>query len=261
VLFQLTGGFAESWPLIRKNDRGKMMVTNGTGQQKQKDLDKTIGRRLREKRLKRGFTLAEVSAKVGISYQQIQKYEQAVSKISASTLFKLSALYCVRVERFFDGLDELSNGNGTPSDKWILNLLLIEDNPLDESMTRQALGENVNVFCVHDGSQTMEFLRYKTLRPDFPRPELIFLDLQLPRGNGLTVLKDIKRDSRIQDIPVVILTNNIGKHLIAEAYKHGASGYICKSFDFATFRENITDCVKYWTKAVVLPSAQHGPQI
>jgi CheY-like chemotaxis protein len=219
-------------------------------------LEKIIGRRLREKRLKRGFTLSEVASRIGISYQQIQKYEQAVSKISASTLYRLSVLYCVRVENFFEGLDGATVSNSDPSGKGGLNLLLVEDNPVDEALTRRALDAfgDVNILCVHDGGQTMEFLKYKTLCPDFPRPDLIFLDLHIPRGNGLAILKDIKRDRRIQDIPVVILTNNINTNIIAEAYKQGASGYICKSFDFTIFRENLTDCIKYWTKAVVLPS-------
>ncbi|MDR1289328.1 MAG: response regulator [Holosporales bacterium] len=227
-------------------------------------IEKIIGRHLREKRLKRGFTLAEVASKIGLSYQQIQKYEQAISKISAGALYRLSVLYGVGVEKFFDGLDGMSlSPSGTTVSifensvgKKIINLLLVEDNPGDETITRRALNSfgNLNILCVHDGDQILEVLRYKTLCPDFPRPDLIFLDIYIPRRDGIAVLKEIKRDREIQDIPVIILTNNTRTDLMAEAYKNGASGYICKSFDFATFRDNLTDCIKYWSSAVILPS-------
>ena len=84
--------------------------------------------------------------------------------------------------------------------------------------------------------------------------DIIFLDIFIPKRDGMSVLREIKRDKDIQDIPVIILTNNISQELMSKAYKLGASGYICKSFDFASFKENITDCIKYWTKAVTLPS-------
>jgi CheY-like chemotaxis protein/DNA-binding CsgD family transcriptional regulator len=227
-------------------------------------IDKLIGKQLREKRLRRGMILSEVASKLGISYQQVQKYEQAISKISASNLYKLSTLYGVNIEKFFDGLtnfgDSSSNkmgigGNNEQKDK-IINLLMIEDNPGDEAVTRRALNEfkNLNILCVHDGFQTMEVLRYKTLCADFPRPDLIFLDIYMPKRDGVSVLKEIKRDKETQDIPIVVITNNISPELMQSAYRSGASGYICKSFDFASFKENIVDCVKYWTKAVVLPS-------
>jgi CheY-like chemotaxis protein/plasmid maintenance system antidote protein VapI len=231
-------------------------------------IEKVIGKNLREKRLKRGFTLTEVASELGFSYQQIQKYEQAVSKISAGVLYRLSVLYGVGIEKFFDGLNGLniSASGATVSifensgENRIINLLLVEDNPGDETITRKALNSfgNLNILCVHDGGQTMEVLRYKTLCPDFPRPDLIFLDIYIPRRDGIAVLKEIKRDREIQDIPVIILTNNTRPDLMAEAYKNGASGYICKSFDFITFRENLTDCIKYWSSAVVLPSVARG---
>lgn len=226
-------------------------------------IDKIIGKQLREKRIKRGLTLSAVANEIGVSYQQIQKYESAVSKISASALYQLTLLYGIGIEKFFEGLPganlpskNISNGLLRQSERKVLNLLIVEDNPGDEAITRRALSDfkDINILCVHDGAQTMEVLRYKTLCSDFPRPDLIFLDMYLPRRDGLTILKEIKRDRDIQDIPIVILTNNISADLMSLAYKNGASGYICKSFDFMAFKESITDCIKYWSQAVVLPS-------
>jgi response regulator of citrate/malate metabolism len=100
----------------------------------------------------------------------------------------------------------------------------------------------------------MDVLRYKTLCGDFPKPDLIFLDIYLPKGDGLSIMKEIKRDKEMQDIPIVVITNSVNSELMQSAYRSGASGYICKSFEFASFKENIIDCVKYWTRAVALPS-------
>lgn len=222
-------------------------------------IDKHIGCQLRKIRNKRKMTLSEVSSKIGISYQQIQKYEQAETRISVSTLYKLAKLYAVDIERFFVGLADPKNNKNLDrnlSKSSNINLLIVEDNPGDEAIIRNTLTcfNNLNILCVHDGIQALNVLKYKTLCDDFPSANIIFLDIFIPKRDGLSILKEIKRDKEIQDIPVIILTSNINQELMNEAYKLGASGYISKSFDYNIFKESITDCIKYWTKAVNLPN-------
>ena len=219
-------------------------------------IDQYIGRQLREIRKKRGMTLSEVSSKVGISYQQIQKYEQANTKVSASTLYKFAKLYAVDIEKFFEGIKEYNKNSVQDTKSLKINILIVEDNPGDEVIIRHTLTDfnNLNILCVHDGMQALDVLKYKTLCNDFPLANIIFLDIFIPKRDGLSILKEIKRDKEIQDIPVIILTNNISQELMNKAYKLGASGYICKSFDFEVFKESITDCIKYWTKTVNLPN-------
>ncbi|MDR3030982.1 MAG: response regulator [Holosporales bacterium] len=218
-------------------------------------IDEYIGRRLLEKRIRRGYTLACVASYIGRSYQQVHKYEKAESRIPASVLYRLANFYGIGVDKFFEGIGKGRAANGLTKEEKI-NILLVEDDPGDEAITREALSafHNLNILCVHDGVQTMEVLKYKTLCPDFPRPALIFLDLSMPRKNGITTLKEIKRDLEIQDIPVVVLTNSVNNDVMSSAYKNGAAGYICKSFDFSAFKKNMEDCVNYWSKAVALPS-------
>ncbi len=218
-------------------------------------IDRHIGHQLRKIRKKRGLTLLAVSSKVGISYQQIQKYELADTKISASTLYKLAKLYDVDIKSFFEGIKEYSKNSSQDIKPPKINLLIVEDNPGDEVIIRQTLAgfNNLNILCVHDGIQALNVLKYKTLCNDFPLADIIFLDIFIPKRDGLTILKEIKRDKELQDIPVIILTNNTSQELMNKAYKLGASGYICKSFDFEIFKESITDCIKYWTKTVILP--------
>ena len=227
-------------------------------------IEECLGRNLREKRKKLKFTLIDVAKKIGISYQQMQKYEQMQSKISASTLYRIARLYGVSIDQFFAGLtieDELKDDSAVKlitetTTRTTINLILVEDNPGDEAIARQALGDldGVNMLCVHDGVQALEVLRYKTLCTDFPKPDLILLDVGIPKKDGLSLLKDIKRDRNLQNIQVVMLTNNINYDIMMEAYKNGASGYICKSFDYNTFKAKLCDCVQYWKTAVVLPN-------
>lgn len=226
-------------------------------------IDEYIGRQLRLKRKKRGYTLLDVASEIGLSYQQIQKYEQAHSKVSAAILYKFAQLYSISIDNFFANLSvslcNFSAKNNASHDKKNkeVNILIVEDNPEDEAMIRRALSvfENMNILCVHDGNQTMEVLKYKTLCAEFPIPDLIFLNAVVTRKDGLIILKDIKRNINIQNIPIVMIASNVNPELMTKAYQNGASGYICKPFDFQTFQENISDCIRYWTKTVVLPSS------
>lgn len=229
------------------------------------DIDVCISKNLREKRKKRGLTLVEVAKRVGVSHQQVQKYEHGTSKISASMLYKFSLVYGVDICHFFDGFEQsvVEKQNGeflTDINKnSTINILLVEDNPGDEVITRRALSDmhGVNIFCVHDVVQALDFLRYKTISADFRRPDLILLDVGLPVKSGLVLLKDIKRDRVLMDIQVVMLTSNISISVLNESYKNGAAGYICKSFDFNVFKANLCDCVQYWRHVVVIPRGLH----
>ena len=230
-----------------------------------RELDVYVGKRLREKRQKLGMTLAYVAEKLTVSHQQIQKYEQAQSRISAGMLYHVGQLYGVPSQYFFDGFqssqqrksgkvctDVISHNHDKP-----LSILLVEDDPTDELLTRRALegaDRKVQIFCVHDGAQAVEFLKYKTMSVDFPRPDIVLLDLNIPKRDGQAVLKEIKRDRDIQDIPVIILTNSISVQEMITVYKNQASGYISKSFDYDIFQKNMVGLVDYWSTIVVLPN-------
>ncbi|MBY0463146.1 MAG: response regulator [Alphaproteobacteria bacterium] len=230
-----------------------------------KELDVYVGKRLREKRQKLGMTLAYVAERLSVSHQQIQKYEQAQSRISAGMLYHIGQLYGVPSQYFFDGFQAIQQKKGEKINTDIishnlekpLSILLVEDDPTDELLTRRALeaaDHKVHIFCVHDGAQAIEFLRYKTMNVDFPRPDIVLLDLNIPKRDGQTVLKEIKRDREIQDIPVIILTNSISVQEMITVYKNQASGYISKSFDYDVFQKNMIGLVDYWSTVVVLPN-------
>ncbi|RZI45334.1 response regulator [Candidatus Finniella inopinata] len=229
-----------------------------------KELDVFIGRRLREKRHKLGFTLAQVGENLGISHQQIQKYEQAQSRVSAGVLYQISQFYGVSPHYFYQGFTPPNQRNEKKKSDVVfhnpskeLHILLVEDDPADELIMRRALdatNHKINLFCVHDGAQTIDFLRYKQdLNVDFPRPDLILLDINIPKRDGFNVLKEIKRDRLLQDIPVIVLTNGISVEEMLSVYQNYAAGYICKTFDYANFAANIATLINYWSSVVVLP--------
>lgn len=226
------------------------------------DLDQHVGQKIHERRVKTGLSLAELGEKVGISHQQIQKYECGLSRVSASCLFQLAKVLGVSSEYFFSGynekiqvmqsFDDVETIN-TSSEK-SLNILVVEDSPSDELLLRKALEntKNVSLFCVHDGSQMLEFLRSKRYS-NFPRPDLILLDLNIPKRNGLDALREVKRDRILQDIPVVIISNNIHFKELMQSYRNFAAGYLCKHFSFEDFTDSIHGLVNYWMNVVYLP--------
>ena len=226
-----------------------------------KPIDKFIGMQLRKERKKRKMSLTDVSENLGISYQQLQKYEQAKSRVAVSTLYTLAELYGLEMSNFFLAVgNELSAYDGRSrvvcgTEMRAINILVAEPDPADEALIRYAMEDidSLNVLFVHDGVQSLEVLKYKTLCPNFPKPNVVFIDPFIAKRDGLSVLKELKRDDRTKEIPVVMLTNVIDSGLVERAYKFGVSGYILKTHNQAVFKESITNCINYWTKTVVAP--------
>jgi CheY-like chemotaxis protein/plasmid maintenance system antidote protein VapI len=229
-------------------------------------VDVYLGKRLRDFRERVGWTLTELGERVGVSHQQIHKYENADSKISAAMLFKFAQIFETNPNAFFDGfhmidLDFLKDDTLSLKQKDVINILLIEDSSADEFLIRKALencGHQFNFYCAHDGDEVFNVLRRKISIAPFPRPDIILLDLNLPKINGLSILKSLKQDREIQDIPIIVLTSSLNKMDMINAYKNHASGFISKSFDFNVFQKNLQTTINYWVEAVVLPTAsQH----
>jgi CheY-like chemotaxis protein/DNA-binding XRE family transcriptional regulator len=244
---------------------GELIMNKKTLTLKDKNVDLCIAQKLKEVREKRNLTLKEVGAKFGISLQQIQKYEQGQSRMSAIAMYNFSVLYGLDMEKFFsDIVHKISEEHNDLVDSSIclqeqqrqsINLLLVEDAPGDEALVRIALEneKGVKLFCVHDGDQAIDFLCYKKTFPDFQRTDLILLDIELPKRPGIKVLEKIKSDAGVRGIPVIILTNNINHKTMVAMYKAGASGYISKLYDFDDFKIKLIECINYWKNTVILP--------
>lgn len=228
-------------------------------------LDLFLGKKLKHYRTKVGWTLSDLSARLGVSHQLVHKYEYGFTKISANTLYKLSQLFHITPNSFYEGFYESDSANNLNNEedslsfkkKEKINILLIEDNPADEFLLRKILDSSqykTNLFCLHDGQDVMNFLRKNLGMTLFQKPDLILLDLNLPHVNGISVLKSLKQDREFQNIPVIVITNSLSKKDMENCYKNFASGYMSKSFDFNTFKNNLLKAVGYWVDTVILPA-------
>ena len=137
-----------------------------------------------------------------------------------------------------------------------IEVLLVEDNPGDVRLTREALRDGKvqnNLSVVPDGVEALAFLRRQGKYAAAPRPDLILLDLNLPKKDGREVLEDIKADPALQRIPVVVLTSSEAERDIAQAYALHANCYITKPVDLDQFITVVRSIEDFWFTIVKLP--------
>ena len=133
-------------------------------------------------------------------------------------------------------------------------ILLVEDDPNDVRMTVRELEKNcraIRIDVVRDGEEALDYLLCQGAyhdRPPSARPQLILMDLNLPKVGGLQVIQEIKRRTETKAIPVVALTSSAEEKDVAESYKLGVNSYIQKPVDFDEFRQAIRTLGLYWTE-------------
>lgn len=132
----------------------------------------------------------------------------------------------------------------------------MEDNPADARLTKEAFQEtgiSHRLYVVEDGVEAMSFLQRKGGYADAVRPELILLDLNLPKKDGRQVLLEIKSDESLRRIPVVVLTTSVADNDVLRAYESQANAYITKPVDMDRFLEIVNAIDKFWFKLATLP--------
>ncbi len=143
-----------------------------------------------------------------------------------------------------------------------IDILLVEDSPADVRLTREALKEAKvlnNLHIVKDGVAAMAFLRQQGEYASAPRPELVLLDLNLPKKDGREVLSEIKKDENLMRIPVVVLTTSRAEEDIVRSYNLHANAYVTKPVDLAQFLRVIRTLEEFWLAVVTLPPANGTP--
>lgn len=139
-------------------------------------------------------------------------------------------------------------------------ILLVEDDPEDQRLTQRAFRSSKlrnTLYIVSDGEQALDYLYQRGRFADpaaSPRPDLILLDLNMPRIDGRTVLKRIKEDPDLRRIPVVVLTTSSQEEDIVRSYDLGVNSYITKPVEMSGFVRAIRGLEHYWFKLVVLPN-------
>jgi CheY-like chemotaxis protein len=145
----------------------------------------------------------------------------------------------------------MSDPHGRP-----VEILLAEDNPGDVKLTRKALERgNIanNLHVVEDGIEALAFLRDEGEYGDEPRPDLILLDLNMPRKDGKEVLSEMKADDELKTIPVVVLTSSEAEEDIVQSYELHANAYLTKPVDFDGFLDVISRIEEFWLTVVKMP--------
>ena len=137
-----------------------------------------------------------------------------------------------------------------------IEILLVEDNPGDIVLTQEALREGKirnRLSIAKDGMEAMAFLRREGEFASAPRPDLILLDLNMPRKNGAEVLMEVKADPNLKTIPVVILTTSDAEQDVLKAYQLNANCYITKPVEFDRFVKVVQTIDEFWLSIVQLP--------
>lgn len=137
-----------------------------------------------------------------------------------------------------------------------LEILQVEDSPTDALMAKAAFEQaqqRINLHLVEDGVEAEAFLRRQGKYADAPRPDLILLDLNLPKKDGREVLAEVKADDQLKVIPVVILTTSKAEEDILKAYRLHANCYVTKPIEFGGFAEIIRSIAHFWFTVATLP--------
>jgi CheY-like chemotaxis protein len=145
-------------------------------------------------------------------------------------------------------------------------ILMVEDDPDDIYLIGEAIDEcqlNAQINIVEDGEQLMDYLRHKGEYADpdgSPRPDLILLDLNMPRKDGREALAELKKDPELRGIPVVVLTTSSAERDMKYSYAQGASGFVTKPVTFSGLREAVCKIGDYWIRTVQLPEETIGDE-
>lgn len=137
-----------------------------------------------------------------------------------------------------------------------VEVLLVEDNPADARLTEEALKEGKilnNLHLARDGVEAMDFLRRKEPFGNVPRPDLILLDLNMPKKDGREVLAEVKGDEDLRSIPVVVMTSSKAEEDIIRSYNLHANCYVTKPVDLDQFLVVVQAIENFWVSVVALP--------
>jgi CheY-like chemotaxis protein len=138
----------------------------------------------------------------------------------------------------------------------LIRVLLVEDSPEDVLLTRESLKEAKvanELLVVDDGESALDFVRRRGEYEDAPRPDVIILDLNLPRKDGREVLLELKEDPELKQIPVVVLTTSTSDEDVMSSYKHHANAFVRKPVNLDRFLEITAVIDDFWLGIVTLP--------
>ncbi|MBW8308311.1 MAG: response regulator [Candidatus Paracaedibacteraceae bacterium] len=218
------------------------------------NIDKYVAKKLKYYRVKFDWPLKKLADDLGVSLQQMHRYEQGTNKISAGLLYRLSKIFKIDITCFFDNFEESTIESKDDSYK----VLLIEDNPDDEYFFRKCIAEfdeHLDIYVLRDGTEVLNYFRelQDTSVRLFSQPDIIFMDLNIPSANGFELLNDLKKRPVLNGVPIIVLTSSVNEEDASKSYLLHANGFIRKSFTFKEYSEQLNIALNYWIKAAGLP--------
>jgi len=219
--------------------------------------NKYIGSRIRLRRQELSLTQKDLATALDVSYQQIQRYENGENALAIEKLLQIASVLNISPDYFYKGLSSDLDAIKTEDDpviqgkpSGIMHILFIDDCAEDEVLFRNATKSfegKIEINCIRDAEVAQSYIEVNPVH-------IIFLDINMPRLNGLELLKKLKKNTEISNIPIIMLTNSVRLKEMQESYKNHASGFIQKTTDFDAYCDDIQKTLNYWLKTVVLPS-------
>jgi len=202
------------------------------------DLKTLLGTAIKTQRTSLGISQEELAYRASLHRTYVSDLERGVRNPSVDSIEKLARALQLSVSTLF----EQANNNNDGA-KQTVEILLVQDNPRDVELTKRSFTQariTNPMHVVHDGAEALDFLfgtgAYAT-RGGASHPQIVLLDLNLPKAGGLEVLRRLKADERTRDIPVIILTASTRDRDIGECRRLGAANYIVKPVGFHNFSE------------------------
>lgn len=205
---------------------------------------------LKARRVQLGLSQSEVGSRAGLHRTYVSEVERGAQNITIETLWRLAEALETTVLLLIEDATIAIRASDP------IEVLLIEDNAADIHMvkrTLQASKISSNLTVLSDGKDALDYLNRKGAYADAKAPDLILLDLHLPRKNGYEILKEIRGDNRLKPIPVVILTNSETDTDITKSYEMHANTFITKPLNQKQFQDAISHVLEYWFGVASLP--------
>lgn len=224
-----------------------------------KTIDGFVGKKIKERRARLRISQSELGAMLGVSAQQIQRYESGENGVALGKLPQLAAALNVQTNYFIQDLPD-SNQLGLAHSDVVrrglgrsMRLLIIDDDTNDVLLFQSALAKKDNQATLRHVSRADDVLEYLNTSMPGEYPDIIILDINLPRISGIEVLQMLKQSVHSK-IPVIMLTNSARAKDVVQCYEHHANGFIQKSAQFSQFCKDVGMIMDYWSNMTILPS-------